>query len=107
MTESEWIVTMTNEGVSCTRPDGRVESVKWSDLNLVAIVTTDDGPFSPDVFLLLTGEESGCAIPLGGSGADELLKKLQALPGFDNSAVIKAMCSTDNNRFICWRRDTG
>jgi len=84
-----------------------MESVKWRDLNLVAVVTTDDGPFSPDVFLLLTGEESGCTIPLGAAGADELLKKLQALPGFDNSAVIKAMSSTDNNRFICWRRDAG
>jgi len=98
---------MTDGAVLCTSPDGRMESVKWRDLNLVAVVTTDDGPFSPDVFLLLTGEESGCTIPLGAAGADELLKKLQALPGFDNSAVIKAMSSTDNNRFICWRRDAG
>jgi len=29
---------------------------------------------------------------------------LQQLPGFDNAAVIAAMQSTDNQRFLCWER---
>jgi hypothetical protein len=36
-----------------------------------------------------------------------MLEKIQQLPGFDNEAVIKAMTSTTNNRFICWQRSGG
>jgi len=34
-------------------------------------------------------------------GADKLLEALQKLPGFDNEAVINAMGSTGNARFVC------
>jgi len=103
--QSEWLIGLSDEIVSCATTDGRVESVAWDDLSLVAIVTTDDGPFSPDVFWVLKGEFSECAVPLSAVGADELLNRLQALPGFNNDAFIEAMSSIDNNRFICWRRD--
>ena len=35
---------------------------------------------------------------------NELLSRLQQLPGFDNEAVIKAMGSTNNAKFLCWKR---
>jgi hypothetical protein len=34
----------------------------------------------------------------------ELLVRLQQLPGFDNGVVIKAMGSTGDARFVCWKR---
>jgi len=35
---------------------------------------------------------------------NELLVRLQQLPGFNNEAVIKAMGSTTHNKFVCWKR---
>lgn len=102
--EGRFIVRVSDAGVVCERPDGKVEQVAWAVLQKVEVVTTDDGPFAPDVFWVLHGAAGGCAVPQGATGESELLQRLQALPGFDNDAVIDAMASTSNRRFVCWRR---
>lgn len=102
--EAAFVVTVTAEGVSCARAGGLVESVPWAELQEVALVTTDEGPFALDVMWLLVGTKGGCVVPQGATGEKELLAKLQSLPGFDNDAVIEAMGSTDNRKFICWQR---
>jgi hypothetical protein len=100
-------VSVTPEVVTRFRPDGVREAVRWDDLAEVGIVTTDEGPWSEDVFWLLIGSDgrSGCAVPQGADGANELLVALQKLPGFDNQAVIEAMGSTSNAKFLCWKRN--
>lgn len=103
--EAQWTVTITDEGVSCTRPDGVTGSVAWDDLRVVVIETNDEGPFMMDVFWLLAGVDGGCVVPQGATGGAALLERLQALPGFDNDAFIQAMGCTENQRFICWRKD--
>jgi hypothetical protein len=102
--ESRFIVLLSDAEVVCNRPDGKVERVSWSDLHKVEVVTTGDGPFVPDVFWVLHGTDGGCAIPQGATGDTELLERLRALPGFDNGAVIEAMCCTSDRRFVCWQR---
>ena len=92
--------------VVCERPDGKVERVGWGDLEKVEVVTTSDGPFAPDVFWVLHGTVGGCAVPQGATGDGDLLARLQALPGFDNNAVIEAMSATSDRRFLCWLRAT-
>ncbi len=106
MAESLYIVEVSDAGVSCSRLDQKVESVTWDDLQRVEIVNTDEGPFFPDVFWVLHGSESGCVIPQGATGEEQLLERLQELPGFDNEALIKAMTVTTNTRSLCWRRPT-
>jgi hypothetical protein len=100
--EQAYIVTVSDSGVSCQRPSGIRESVTWDDLRAVLIETNDAGPFVSDVFWILVGEDSGCVVPLGATGEDLLLKRLQALKDFDNTAVIQAMSSSENKRFLCW-----
>lgn len=102
--ECRYFVQLTDVGVSCIHPDGLVERVAWDDLRRVEILTTDQGPFVPDVFWVLHGTESGCLIPQGATGEEELLRRLQGLPGFRNEAVIEAVPSTANRRFLCWER---
>ena len=102
--ESQFIVRLSESEVVCERPDGKVERVAWSDLQKVEIVTTSDGPMSPDVFWVLHGSSEGCAIPQGATGEKELLDRLHALPGFDNGAMIEAMCCTADRRFLCWEK---
>lgn len=91
--------------VTCVRPDGESESVSWSELQKVEILTTDEGPFQEDVYWLLHGQAGGCAVPQGAEESNNLLTRLQQLPGFNNSAVIEAMRCTDNRRFLCWERN--
>jgi hypothetical protein len=92
-------------GVRRELADGHVESVTWDDLIEVSIVTTSDGPFAEDVFFVLEGGNgTGCAVPQSAAESSVLLERLQRLPGFDNQAVIRAMTSTDDNKFVCWRR---
>ena len=102
--ESQCVVTTSDTQVACTRPGGKVESIRWDDLKLVVIETTDEGPFASDVFWRLTGDKTGCVVPMGAVGEDELIRRLQALPGFDNEAFVDAMSSAGNAKFICWRR---
>jgi hypothetical protein len=80
-----------------------VESLNWDDLKIVVIETNDEGPYSADVFWYLAGEQTGCVVPLGATGEDDMVKRLQALPGFDNEAFGKAMASTSKHRFIVWQ----
>jgi hypothetical protein len=104
--ESRFVVRLSDAEVVCERPDGKVERVGWADLQKVEVVTTGDGPFAPDVFWVLHGTDSGCAVPQGATGDTQLLERLQTLPGFDNHALIEAMSSTSNRSFLCWQRGT-
>src|ERR1035437_9364730 len=97
-------VAFDDEQIVRTMRDGRQETVRWSDLQIVSIVTTDEGPFSVDVFWMLSGSETGCLVPSETEGMKQLLARLQQLPEFDNEAVIRAMGSTGNVNFLCWQR---
>lgn len=98
-------VTFDTECVTRTLPDGNVEIVRWDDLLEVNIITTDEGPYVDDVYWMLHGKDGrGCAVPSEADGMKELLSRLQELPGFDNEAVLKAMGSTNNAIFHCWKR---
>lgn len=90
--------------VTRTMRDGKHETIQWSELREVAIITTDEGPFVDDVFWVLSGTDTGCLVPSEADGAKELLARLQKLPGFNNESVIKAMGSTGNGKFVCWRK---
>ncbi len=104
--KSLYIVQISETDVSCTNPNGKIEKVDWDDLISVEIITTDDGPFLPDVFWFLNGSKTGCVIPGGATGEMDLLHRLQELPGFRNEAVIKAGPSAGNARFLCWQKET-
>ena len=99
-------VTFTNDAVTRVRPDGVAETIRWDELHEVGIFTTDEGPWREDVFfMLITADgKSGCAVPQSADGTNALLDRLQQLPGFDNEAVIRAMGSTSNAKFVCWTR---
>ena len=97
-------VTFDDEAVTCRRPNGLVERVRWAELQVVLIETTDAGPWGDDVLWVLAGEGSGCVVPSEAEGMGELLERLQRLPGFRNSAVIDAMGCAENRIHIIWNR---
>ena len=97
-------VVFDETGVRVTRWNGLVEKVTWDDLEAVMIETNDTGPIGDDVIWILAGSKGGCLVPSGAEGEQQLLARLQELEGFDNQAVIDAMGSVDNARFVCWRK---
>ena len=104
VTSQRAVVSFDDESVTCRRSNGLLEVVRWSDLKMVFIETTDAGPAVDDVFWVLAGFESGCVVPSETEGMNLLMERLQRLPNFDNHAVIQAMSSTENRTFLCWQR---
>jgi hypothetical protein len=105
MPESTCVVQLSETGVSCNNPNGRIDSMEWDDLNSIEIITTDKGPFLPDVFWVLNGSKTRCVIPWGATGQSDLLYRIQKLPGFRNEPVIDASMSTENAHFLCWQKE--
>jgi len=92
-------------GVHRRLSDGAMEEVAWANLVRVEILTTDEGPAVDDLFWVLHGANgTGCVVPSEAVPGDALLVRLQALPGFDNEAVIRAMSETGNARFLAWEK---
>jgi len=85
--------------------NGERRSIAWSALTKVGITTTDEGPMVDDVFWgLHSGERVEVVYPCEAHGAHELLGAMQArLKDFDNEALIRAMGSTSNHRFVVWQ----
>ena len=86
------------------RPEGHVDSISWSELQRIAVRTTDGGPYLEDVFYYLAGSECGFYIPLGAAGTDRLSQRLTALPKFNGEEFSSAISCTDNAWFPCWER---
>lgn len=103
---AEQVVRVIHDEQSITvrQPDGREECIAWQAISRVVIRTTDAAPFATDLFWLIEDQEGhGPTIPMGAEGEHELLKTMQRrLDDFDNMAVVEAMGSTENARFVVW-----
>ncbi len=97
-------VQVDDMGVAVQTPKG-VESVTWSELKRVRILTTDEGPWSQDVYYLLEADGKGCAVPHDAAVRTRLLEALQSrLQGVRDDQIIEAMGSTTQNSFTIWER---
>jgi hypothetical protein len=79
-------------------------SIRWGELEEVAIETTDQGPYADDFFAVLKSPAQTVRIPQEVAGFELLLEYMKELPGFDHEAVVKASGSTENATFPCWKR---
>ncbi len=103
--EDDFIVTITDEFVKVEHPDLKISQIHWSNIEHIKLVNTDDGPFLPDVWLMLIGENEQCIIPQGAKGYNEVYDIVTKYDGFDFENVIKSMLCTDNAEFDLWKRN--
>ena len=97
-------VTFDDAKIIYSSSRGDRSEVLWDELVEVGILTTSAGPAVDDVFWALLDGKRGCMVPSEAVGMTELIARLQRLPGFDNMALVKAMGSTADAAFRCWRK---
>ena len=102
--EDDYLVTLTDEYVQVIYPDGTSGRVNWNEIAEIKIRTTNEGPFLPDVWLILIGKDTTCSIPQGAGGYDEVYDIVSKYEGFSFEQVIKSMTCTDNAEFELWKR---
>lgn len=102
--EEYYVITITDESVKVKHPKRKTEQINWKDIEEIAVVTTDEGPFLPDVWLVLMGKDSGCTLPQGAPKYDEVFDIISKYEGFKFDEYIKSASSTGNARFDVWKR---
>lgn len=102
-------VEVDDEGIRRFASGGARESVRWDELGHVFIAVSDEGGGRRElfwVFVDLSGQ-SGCAVPSSAEGFEDLLARVRALPGFDESAAVGAVQAPGEARVPVWRRPAG
>jgi hypothetical protein len=100
---SEYRLLITRDEVACEHPTRPRESIRWEDVDRVWYVTTSDGPWRPDEWILLEGKDGGCSFPTEASGFEGMWHELeQRFAGFDYGPLIRG--GTDEARHLCWER---
>jgi hypothetical protein len=96
-------LSMTEDEVACEHRKRIREAIRWEDVNRIWYVTTSDGPWLPDAWLLLEGDHGGCSFPTEATGVKGFWDQLkQRFPGFDYQPMIRG--GTDDARYLCWER---
>jgi len=100
----EYRLLITSDAVACEHPKRQRESIRWEDVNRMWYVTTSDGPWRPDQWLILEGEHGGCSFPTEAMGFDGIWDELkQRFAGFDYEPLIRG--GTDDAKHLCWDRE--
>jgi hypothetical protein len=86
-----------------TRANRISEDFLFRDIIRIAIHTTDQGPFTEDLFLVITTASTSYWIPHGVAGP--LLTRFEEFEGFNYDAFLNAMSCAENNEFQCWSRE--
>jgi hypothetical protein len=105
MKESDFHANITDDYISVEQEGAGREEVRWADIIAIDMVTTDKGPFEPDVWLVLRTDSLSCRLPQGAPDYDAVYDRVSAFPGFSFDNVIQAMMSTGNATFELWRKE--
>jgi hypothetical protein len=88
--------------VTLQLPSGERETIHWSEIHRIAIITTDEGPRMTDVFIVLESRGTRLLVPQDAQGNEGLVSLLVSIEGFDHETFINAMGSAENSEFTCW-----
>ncbi|MBS1597312.1 MAG: hypothetical protein JST75_03745 [Bacteroidetes bacterium] len=102
--EDDYIVTITDTFVRVEHPEMKSQVVLWQSLNEILLINTDEGPWFPDVWLCLIGNNSQCFIPQGAKGFETVYEIVSKYNGFQFENVGKSMACTNNAKFILWKK---
>jgi hypothetical protein len=99
-----WTFTLTTdaERVHLRGDDGSDATMAWAGVRRIAVVTTDEGPQSSDVFVRLESPEANLVVPTDARNNEAFVHQLVDIEGFDVASFLKAMTSAERAEFPCW-----
>jgi len=103
--EDYYNVTITDKFVLVEHPKWGSSQIDWKEIVEIKIITTDEGPFLPDVWIVLIGNGSKCQIPQGAKEYDVIYDLISKYEGFNFENVIAAASCTENKEFLVWTRN--
>ena len=103
--ESKWLVEINEIEIRTVDYDGLETKLQISDIRQIVIETNDTGPWGTDIWWRILGEQIILSIPGGATGESKMLEIFQKFPKFNNEEFIKAMSSTNNSEFLCWKNE--
>jgi hypothetical protein len=103
--EDEYLITTTEEFIKVEHPRRETETILWKDIEAIKLINTDEGPFAPDIWLVLIGKDSGCLIPQGSKGFETVYNIVSEYENFNFENFIESMSCTDNAEFLLWRKE--
>ncbi|WP_426485652.1 hypothetical protein [Flavobacterium sp. 2] len=103
--EDFFLVTINKEFIRVEHPERKTEEILWKDIDEIKLINTDDGPFVPDVWLALLGENSVCLIPHGAKGFETVYEIISKYDNFNFDNFISSMSCTDNEEFLLWKKE--
>jgi hypothetical protein len=101
---ADFTVIITDKFVRVEYPGSYLRQVSWSDIQMIKLVTTDEGAFELDFWLVLLGKKGRCSIPLGAEGYEEVYDIVSAYKGFDVEVVKEAKTCLENEEFLVWAK---
>jgi len=101
--EDDFKISITELSVKVTHPKAKNSEIEWDKIQAIWLSNTDQGPWLPDIWLVLAGHGQSCIIPQGARGFDEVLERVSKFEGFDNDAIGQSMRCTENVEFKLWR----
>jgi hypothetical protein len=101
--EDYYVVTITSEFVEVRFLDKEPAKILWDNIIEIKLINTNEGPILPDIFLQLLGERSGCKIPYGTKGFDQVYEIVSKYENFNFENVTESMSCTENKEFLLWK----
>ena len=90
--------TLAGDTLHIESPRKDIKAFDLGTLKKVSVATNDSGPFGYDLWFVLEGGNGEISFPLETDGLNEVLQRLDQLPGFR----MRGMNSTANAWFECW-----
>ncbi len=103
--EDFYTTEINDKTIKVLHPKRETEEIDWEEIEEIKIITTDEGPFLPDVWLILMGKNNkGCSIPQGSAGWTKVYDIVSKYEGFNFDKVIESATSTENKVFDIWNK---
>jgi len=103
--EDYFKVTLTDKWLSVENPKHAVEIVKWNDIHTIQMVNSLEGPWSPNLWLMIIGKHGHCRIPRDATGFNSVYEVISKYKGFDFENFNKSLTSSGNVTFLLWSNE--
>jgi hypothetical protein len=98
-----YLLRITAQEIACEHPKRKRESVRWDEVHRVWFVTTSDGPWLCDNWLLFEAKSGFCSVPTEAQGFDKVWAELKRFPELDYKPI--ALGGTDEAKHLVWKKN--